>query len=339
MPLSPALARPQAEVLAARLQTHAEAIAALITPPFSAAKKRKIELAFSEASLDFNALSRLVVEVRPQVAFQDSRMYGFFSGMSDGLALWNQARAVMRKLAAVKEPKINPENQPLLAAYAQSFGVLHSHFLDQAAALTPPDWPHPFHRDIALPFTRFLVYALLARRMARAMAKTGPLHFVDVGCGVGLKLLQAASLYEKVSGIEYEPHRAKAAELWLGRNAHVIAADALTFPAYGDFDVIYAYKPLQDDEMMRQTEDRMVAQAKPGTILIMPYMDFHNRHEKLGCIQIKDAVYVAKSTPKTVARATALLPHIGEVLPADVSRPEGFAAPIRSSMRRWGHLP
>lgn len=339
MPLSPAQARPEAEALVIKLQSHAEKIAALIAPPFSPARRRKIEVAFSEAAYDFNSLSRLVVETRPQVAIQDTQMYSFFNGMSDQLALWNEARVIMRLVKPVTAPKTNPETQPLLLAYEKSFGTLHDHFLRQASTLRPADWPHPFHRDIALPFTRFLIYAALARRVARAIGKTEPLHFVDVGCGVGLKLLQAASLYEQVSGIEYEPHRAKAAAYWLGKTAQVITADALTFEGYADFDVIYAYKPLQDDNMMRETEDRIVSQAKAGTILIMPYMDFHNRHEELGCIQIKDAVYVAKATPKAIARAMALLPHIGEALPAENRRPDGFAAPIRTAMRHWGHLP
>lgn len=338
MPLSPAQARPEAEALAARLDAHGKTIAALIRPPFTPARKRKIDQAFSAAALEFSTLSRLVVETLPQVAFQDMQMYGYFNSLSGQLALWSEARRILHKLALVKEPKHNPEDLPLLAAFDQSFNVLHTHFLQQAAALTPPDWPHPFHRDIALPFTRFLIYAALARRMSRALGRNGPLHFVDVGCGVGLKLLQAASLYEQVSGIEYEPHRAKAAANWLGQLAQVLTADALTFQGYGDYDVIYAYKPLQDDDMMRQTEDRLVQQARPGTILIMPYMDFHNRHEALGCIQVRDAVYVAKTSASDVARAVALLPHIGEALPIDAHRAEGFAASIRAALRHWGHL-
>lgn len=338
MPLPSPPLRSDAEALVSGLAQRATQIAALIQPPFTSARKRKIELAFSDAAQEFGTLSRLVMQSRQATSLHDPAHHAYLSGLSNQLAFWNQARVVARAIKPVRPPASNPETQPLLAAYDQCFVRLHRHFLDKAAELAPPDWPTSSHRDIALPFTRFLIYAALARRTARALGKAGALHFVDVGCGVGLKLLQAGRYFERVSGIEYEPHRAEAAADWLGRSAEVITADAVTYPSYGDFDVIYAYKPVQDDALMRQTEDRMVAMARPGTVLIMPYMDFHQRHEDLGCQQIEDAVYVAKASALEVARAKALLPHIGEVLPEIDPKPEGFATPIRDALRRWGHL-
>lgn len=338
---TPAERWPEAEGLAATLTAQAQTIAALLVPPFTTTRRAKVLEAFGAVELEFGQLSRLISQTLPQLVPQDHRYQTLYRGLSQQLAQWHEARVIFAAMVPIKNRKSSNEveRQPLLQAYARSFETLHEHFCRQAAARKAVDWDQPFHRDIALPFTRFLDYALLARRMARAIGKEGPLHFMDVGCGVGLKLLQAASLYEQVSGLEVEPHRAEAAAEWLWRTAEVITGDAATFERYGDFDVIYAYKPLPTEELMAQTEDNIVAQARPGAILIMPYVDFHRRHTELGCMQVRDAVYVAKASAGEVARAQRLLPHIGEALPMrPPARDVGFAAPLRVALRRWGHL-
>lgn len=322
-----------------RLERAGQALAAQLQPPFTPARMAVLKSALAACDDDCRTLERLLATARRETAPHDFVAVAKLNEGNRAIGLWQEARGLVKGLRRVRQTASRDlERDAHLRAYERGFEFLHAHFCGQAAKLVPDDWPEAFHRDIALPFTRFQDYALLARRMVRALGVMGPLGFLDVGCGVGLKLLQGASFFERVAGLEYEPHRSAAAADWLGTRAEVITGDALAFDGYGRFDVLYAYKPVQDEEMMRETERRMIAQSRPGTVFIMPYQDFHKVHQDLGCIHIRDAVYVSGISRRDVSKALQILPYVGLALPAEMTRPEGFARPLRAALRHWGHL-
>ncbi len=231
-----------------------------------------------------------------------------------------------------------PEAQ-MLALHSRTWDRMHAHLSPHTPNLYHDTPGH--HGDLPYPSTDFLRYAMAARRICLAMDKHAP-AFLDVGCGIGLKVFQAAEMFARADGLEYEAGHAATGQAMMQRggwpDARIFHADALSFDHYGDYDVLYVYKPMYG-AALEQMEARLIGQARPGTLLIAPYTDFTTRFETLGCTRIEGFLYIirpSKSLPATLKRAT----HVGCSLPA---RPkngyaeDGFLAPLHLALRRWGH--
>lgn len=151
--------------------------------------------------------------------------------------------------------------------------------------------------DIALSSASFLAHAHAAYRVALAQKRNTDLRFVDVGCGGGMKVLLASEFFDRAEGYDFDPSYVAAAQQVLGRSfagSHkVFQGNALIFDAYDTYDIIYFYQPMQDADGLERLEARIAQFARPGTILIAPYLRFVHRAEALNCGRIAEAVYVA----------------------------------------------
>ena len=151
--------------------------------------------------------------------------------------------------------------------------------------------------DIPLPATAFAEHAHAAMRVGLAQHRARVLRFIDVGCGGGLKVLQAAQFYAVSDGLDYDPGYVAAARHLFEQTGHVrgqvFEGDARQFPDYAGYDVIYFYRPMKDADMMHQLEDRILDDARPGTVLIAPYAGFAERLGSLNCAHVAGAVFVA----------------------------------------------
>lgn len=92
--------------------------------------------------------------------------------------------------------------------------------------------------------------------------------FVDVGCGPGDKLHLAKSIQPRsqITGIEFDSELAGVAKKacpW----ANVIQSDAVDVD-YGEFDVIYTFRPIQDERQFFNLERRIARTMKPGAVFI-----------------------------------------------------------------------
>ena len=117
---------------------------------------------------------------------------------------------------------------------------------------------------IALPLSRF------EEQMNAIPSNEGFLGrtFVDVGCGIGTKLLIASrcGYGYKVVGIECcKPYVDVARKLV--SEATIMHRDAL-YVDYAPFDVIYFYRPLRDSKVQRKLERRILNTAKVGAYII-----------------------------------------------------------------------
>lgn len=190
---------------------------------------------------------------------------------------------------------VNPESQD---GAAETFGC----------------WP-----DIPLPPSRFLGHAHAAYRVALAQHRSGPLRFLDVGCGGGIKVLLAAEFFCRADGLEYDAGYVATARQVLDRAgrlpSRVIHGDALTFDGYGDYDVLYFYQPMKTPEGLQALESRIATQARPGTILIAPYGMFADRAKSLGCGQVDGAVYLAGTPAREADALRRRARHIGIEIP------------------------
>jgi SAM-dependent methyltransferase len=96
----------------------------------------------------------------------------------------------------------------------------------------------------------------------------GPAKFLDVGCGIGTKLLMAHDAGFDAFGVEKYPKYVRAAQRLVGKKGVVMRRDALNFN-YAGYDVIYFYCPLSDRDKELALEARIITTATPGT-LFMP---------------------------------------------------------------------
>lgn len=176
------------------------------------------------------------------------------------------------------------------------------------------------HADIPEDMSTFLWLVRGAVRLSVAQGRGRT--FLDVGCGIGLKVLQAAQMVHAADGLDYRDEAADIARRVLdhdtSRRSRIFVADALNFDDYGDYDIVYCYKPLSDPALMRQLERRILAQVRPGTVLVFPHLEFLALAEDLGCAIVVPRVYVAHCT---AAAAQSAIRRAGR-------RPQGERGPL-----------
>lgn len=348
------------------LRQQVQALAAEIVPPFTPARTRAIRAAAEAVRAQARRLgqlcNRFVVESRGQSRDQPQflRLGSALQRLEAGLdaldaALRDRGRPL---LADHHHPGAVPA--PGDATLERLFERLHLALMPDVPVLTYGT----AHGDIPLPIRRFQALMEAATRLLRAMERPEPWSFLDVGCGIGLKVLAAQEYFTTTAGIELNADRAAVAGRLTGlaaRNrqiaqdtitpwvtgtlpaatARIEAADALTWQGYGAFDVIYAYRPIFDTELMTELDRRIAAQARPGAILIMPYGDFLHRGGGEGLVTLNDYMFLKPAPglkPANLLRRAADIGPLRPVPPFGGYRDEGFAAPLLAALRRWGHL-
>ena len=103
--------------------------------------------------------------------------------------------------------------------------------------------------------------------MTEVMAVTDGVSFLDVGSGIGTKMLVASRLFGlTTAGIEFSQDLAAVSAK--RRCTPVYVGDALNWPgSYGDYDIVWMYRPFRDEELQAQLEQRVYAEMKPGAVL------------------------------------------------------------------------
>lgn len=196
--------------------------------------------------------------------------------------------------------------------------------------------------DIALPNSEFHKHLHAAYRVLLAKEQTAEMRFLDVGCGGGLKVLAALRYFKDADGLDFQQSYIDTARGLLERaNAHsanAFQADALTFDGYSDYEVIYFYRPIRDQDKIIEMERRIVDLAAPGTLLIAPYSGFDCRYEDLGCGRVAGAVYMAKTSQKKADYWRRRAEQTGvAVVHAEEERVPTIWTPLLTASRQSGY--
>lgn len=126
------------------------------------------------------------------------------------------------------------------------------------------DGRYPF---IAFSTTQFISQLSIANKIRTDVYKsTYRGSFLDVGCGIGTKLLIAAEIMDPF-GVEINKKYIIVARRLVGKNK-VTLADALTYDGYRNHDVLYFYRPMSDYPKQRDLETKIAKDAKPGAIIL-----------------------------------------------------------------------
>lgn len=100
----------------------------------------------------------------------------------------------------------------------------------------------------------------------RALGNETGKSFLDVGCGIGTKVLLAATMFD-AHGIEIsEEHLELSHRLGCPTN-RTFKADALDYNGYHRFDFIYFYRPIRDEEIQTCLEEHIRKSMKVGAVI------------------------------------------------------------------------
>ena len=251
------------------------------------------------------------------------------SALLDDLSKWSSVdRMVRTQVPSRPVPLFPPPNavDPVGQAHA---ALTDWHLDDLHAAMTCVDQSadaraRGCYSDITYPHTAFTRQIHAARRVRLALAPGSRTGFLDVGCGSGMKLLLAARVFESAQGIEFDTGFASLARGLLQAapqgNCSVFEGDALEFADYGQYDVIYFFRPMRHTDQLARLEDCIVSSARNGAILIAPYPQFANRAASLGCAHIGEAVYLSGASQDEADELRAKAEFTG--LATNIPRPE-----------------
>ncbi len=105
-----------------------------------------------------------------------------------------------------------------------------------------------------------------ARELCRLIkGRFNILRSLEVGCGVGLKLLLANQLGFHAAGVEINEKFVSVAKM-IVPDAKIHHGNALDF-SYSGYDVIYLYCPFSNGEKERELELKILEESSPNTIL------------------------------------------------------------------------
>jgi SAM-dependent methyltransferase len=113
-----------------------------------------------------------------------------------------------------------------------------------------------------------LPLALFLPGIRRASEFTSGRRFLDVGCGIGSKLVLMHYLGWETAGIDrHEPYLDAARELV--PEADLTLADAFDLDSF-ETDVLYMYRPMVSDADEDRLEAHVLSRLRPGTVCFLP---------------------------------------------------------------------
>ncbi len=124
-----------------------------------------------------------------------------------------------------------------------------------------------------------------------------PVSFLEVGCGQGRNLLITRNSQivevDRIAGFDLNPGMVEGGNKRLGLGDTLFVQDALEYD-YGDFDVVFSYRPIAYNPVMQQLEERMAATMRTGAYLLAPYPLDLSRYPEM--TQVSDGVEIWKKT-------------------------------------------
>lgn len=113
-----------------------------------------------------------------------------------------------------------------------------------------------------------LPWAIFLPLVEQASSLTEGRRFLDVGCGIGTKLVTMHYLGWTVAGIERYPPYAHAARI-LVPEAHIQTIDVFDVDEF-DADVVYSYRLGVTETTQALVEEHIAAGMRPGSVLVLP---------------------------------------------------------------------
>ena len=132
------------------------------------------------------------------------------------------------------------------------------------------------YRYIPLPLGIFV------SQISAVVDYTNPYNYpswIDVGCGIGTKVLLAQHMGFNAHGIDLNRRYVALARRLTRQNHKIILGNALEHD-YSGYDVIYFYKPFKNDYLEEQLEAHLIGTAQPGAIFMANLKNYQLWSEK-----------------------------------------------------------
>jgi precorrin-6B methylase 2 len=188
---------------------------------------------------------------------------------------------------------------------------------------------HGCTQDIPSPMNQFSIMIGAAHRICLVLKKQRPLRFLDVGCGGGIKVLAATTCFDLCDGLEYEKSTVttgrRLLELLKLEQCKLIHGDALEFLNYQDYDVIYCHKPMMNVERMVEMEERIISQARPGTVLLTAGNLYTDDPGSKGVQRLTFNIYITGMSEGQASEIFEAAEYMGQMVPG--FRPRKLAKP------------
>lgn len=263
------------------------------------------------------------------------------------LRLWSRVEDMVNKQVSPVRKDLMPQPQDYMEGAHNRYvnhlySALHTLALPSAEAMM--NRLSDAHPDVALPATHFEALMHAAYRICLAQGRDTAPRFLDVGCGGGTKIWAAMPFFPDAKGLENNPTQVQVGSAALAKldapSNCIMEADARCFDDYASYDVIYFYRPLKDPDGLKEMEDRIMAQARPGSLLIAPYLGFSGEQDDMRCSRIAPSIYIAGTAPYQVEALRQRAEMIGTEAPAHNSATDaalGYWRPVVEASRRNGY--
>lgn len=335
----------------AALAQDAQAIATILSEG-PAANLTRTRMLHANANRQMMALTQLMIKAGQLPSGDDPHvrmaLQGLLAKLPAEIAVWQSCDALLAD-------QVPPEQRPLFPPVSGQHDVSHApiiaadellmemHHLISAEPQSDQGLAHGCFGDIPLPFSVFFENALAARRVLLARRTKHGGRFLDIGCGAGMKVLAATRYFERCHGIEFDPTFAAAARDLFDRTGKgqcgLTEGDALTYEGYGDFDVIYLFRPMRDPALLEQLEDRVIAQVPTGTLIIAPYRYFGQRYRAAGCAHLGGKLYVTGMSQDQADQLAEAASFTGLSLPGNNVPANSIWTPILRACAARGFEP
>jgi len=203
---------------------------------------------------------------------------------------------------------------------------------------------HGCHRDIPYPMHSFSQLIGAAHRVCLALRRQRPLRFLDVGSGGGTKVLAATTCFDLCDGLEFDENTVTTGRRFLDllapERCRLIRGDALRFLDYGAYDVIYFCKPMKDSLKLSEIEQRILSQAKRGTVLLKVGGTGVDELPSRGAHELADQVYVTGMSEDEASELARTAERMGSMIPGFDRNPlsgQGYWRPLLEVSARNGY--
>lgn len=139
-----------------------------------------------------------------------------------------------------------------------------------------------------------------AKDIFRALGVTADMKLLDVGCGKGAFLREAAKEnFSALAGLEYVPRLAEIAKrnfkkMHLSNRIRIFTGDASKFQKYADYNVYYFFNPF-DSIIMEQVFNRIIEEQKEDAYVILHNPVCSDVVVSFGAVEIKSLYDDVKS--------------------------------------------
>lgn len=215
------------------------------------------------------------------------------------LAMWGDMEALVERHIAPEPSPLEWHTEP--TAMDELLSMMYMSLFQMSHDGGQSDEAREFgaYADIPFPIQAFDRLMHMAYRIALAQNLGRDIHFLDVGCGSGTKVLAASRYFPVSHGLDYQGSYVERAtrlfEKTKSQSCYAFVENGLNFAGYGAYDVIYFYRPMRETEDLMRLERKVFDTARKGAIVVAPYDTFSQPRKEMEGASLGGPVFLAGS--------------------------------------------